>query len=153
MPAKKKEQQATVKAVCISEKTGMRKKIIGKGVLIKNYGLKDDAHGNSKTHRQVSLLALESIKKMQDMGLQVAEGDFAENITTAGVDLLALPIGVKIRVGEEVVLEITQHGKVCHAPCEIYRQAGTCIMPKEGIFAKVLHGGIVKSGDPIKMQS
>ncbi len=138
------ESDGKVKAVCISQKTGMKKKKIPLGLLIENFGFQNDAHANSKTHRQVSLLAMESIKKMQDMGLKVSEGDFAENITTQGIDLLLIPIGAKIEIGEDVILEITQHGKECHAPCEIYRQAGTCIMPKEGIFARVIQGGKIK---------
>ncbi len=141
---------AKVSAVCTINNKGMSKKNIGQGLLVENLGLNDDAHADSKTHRQVSLLAMESIKKMQDQGLDVSEGDFAENITTQGIDLLSLPIGSKIRIGNEAVLEISQHGKVCHAPCAIYRQAGTCIMPKEGIFGKVLQGGKIKVGDKIK---
>ncbi len=140
---------AKVDAVCTSPKTGMRKKNVTQGLLIENLGIKDDAHANSETHRQVSFLAMESIKKMQDMGLDVHEGDFAENITTSGIDLLALPIGSKITIGDKTLLEISQHGKVCHKPCAIYHQAGTCVMPKEGIFAKVIKGGEIKTGDPI----
>ena len=140
---------AKVVAVCTSPKTGMRKKNVTQGLLIENLGIQDDAHANSETHRQVSFLAMESIKKMQDMGLDVHEGDFAENITTSGIDLLALPIGSKITIGDETLLEISQHGKICHTPCAIYHQAGTCVMPKEGIFAKVLKGGAIKTGDNI----
>ena len=140
---------AKVVAVCTSPKTGMRKKNVNEGILIENMGIQDDAHANSETHRQVSFLAMESIKKMQDMGLDVHEGDFAENITTSGIDLLALPIGSKITIGDKTLLEISQHGKVCHKPCAIYHQAGTCVMPKEGIFAKVIKGGEIKTGDPI----
>ena len=140
---------AKVVAVCTSPKTGMRKKNVNEGILIENLGIKDDAHANSETHRQVSFLAMESIKKMQDMGHDVHEGDFAENITTSGIDLLALPIGSKITIGDKTLLEISQHGKVCHKPCAIYHQAGTCVMPKEGIFAKVIKGGEIKTGDPI----
>ena len=137
---------AKVVAVCTSPKTGMRKKNVNEGILIENLGIQDDAHANSETHRQVSFLAMESIKKMQDMGLDVHEGDFAENITTSGIDLLALPIGSKITIGDETLFEISQHGKICHTPCAIYHQAGTCVMPKEGIFAKVLKGGTIKTG-------
>ena len=140
---------AKVVAVCTSPKTGMRKKNVSEGILIENLGIQDDAHANSETHRQVSFLAMESIKKMQAMGLDVHEGDFAENITTSGIDLLALPIGSKITIGDKTLLEISQHGKVCHKPCAIYHQAGTCVMPKEGIFAKVIKGGEIKTGDPI----
>jgi MOSC domain-containing protein YiiM len=140
---------AKVVAVCTSPKTGMRKKNVNEGILIEDLGIQNDAHANSETHRQVSFLAMESIKKMQDMGLDVHEGDFAENITTSGIDLLALPIGSKITIGDKTLLEISQHGKVCHKPCAIYHQAGTCVMPKEGIFAKVIKGGEIKTGDPI----
>lgn len=142
--------QAVIRAVCTSEKTGMRKKNVGEALFVENYGIAGDAHGNDTTHRQVSLLALESIRKMQALGLDVGPGDFAENLTTEGIDLLSLPIGSRIAVGDEVVLEISQHGKTCHAPCAIYRQAGTCVMPKEGIFGRVIRGGRVKVGDRIK---
>ena len=139
----------SILAVCTSPKTGMRKKNVGQAQFIQEFGIEGDAHGNSATHRQVSLLAMESIKKMQDLGLDVGPGDFAENLTTSGVDLLALPLGSRIRIGDSVELEISQHGKVCHTPCAIYHQAGTCVMPTEGIFGKVLAGGMVKVGDRI----
>ena len=138
-----------ITAVCISEKTGMRKKNVGEGFLIEGFGIEHDAHAKAETHRQVSFLAQESIQKMQDMGLDVHAGDFAENITTTGVDLLDLPLGTKVRLGDSALLEITQHGKECHAPCAIYHQAGTCVMPTEGIFARVLAGGSVKVNDAI----
>jgi MOSC domain-containing protein YiiM len=138
-----------IKAVCISSKKSVRKKNISSGVLVENFGLDGDAHGDSFTHRQISLLALESIKKMQDMGLKVGEGDFAENLTTEGINLLSLPLGTKVRIGAHAILEVTQHGKECHTPCAIYHQAGMCIMPLEGIFAKVLQGGTVQTGDEI----
>ena len=140
---------AIILAVCTSAKTGMRKKNVGQAQFIEQYGIEGDAHGNSATHRQVSLLAMESIKKMQDMGLDVGPGDFAENLTTEGLDLLALPLGSKIGIGASVVLEISQHGKECHTPCAIYHQAGTCVMPTEGIFGRVITGGMVKVGDTI----
>ena len=139
----------TVIGVCISSKKSVRKKNIESGVLIDNYGLEGDAHADAETHRQISLLAIESIKKMQDMGAKVGIGDFAENLATEGINLLSLPIGSQIKVGMEAILEITQHGKVCHTPCAIYYQAGMCIMPQEGIFARVLHGGSIKTGDEI----
>ena len=140
---------AIILAVCTSAKTGMRTKNVGQAQFIEQYGIEGDAHGNSATHRQVSLLAMESIKKMQDMGLDVGPGDFAENLTTEGLDLLALPLGSKIGIGASVVLEISQHGKECHTPCAIYHQAGTCVMPTEGIFGRVITGGMVKVGDTI----
>ena len=139
----------SILAVCTSPKTGMRKKNVGQALFIDNFGIQGDAHGKSTTHRQVSLLAMESIRKMQAMGLDVGPGDFAENLTTEGVDLLALPLGSKIKIGDSVELEISQHGKECHTPCAIYHQAGTCVMPTEGIFGKVLAGGRVKVGDHI----
>ncbi len=139
----------SILAVCTSQKTGMRKKNVGQAQFVENFGIQGDAHGNSTTHRQVSLLAMESIRKMQAMGLDVGPGDFAENLTTEGVDLLALPLGSKIKIGDSVELEISQHGKECHTPCAIYHQAGTCVMPTEGIFGKVLAGGMVKVGDHI----
>jgi MOSC domain-containing protein YiiM len=97
----------------------------------------------------VSLLAIESIDKMRAMGLKVGPGSFAENLTTEGIDLLSLPIGTRISIGKDIVLEVTQIGKECHTPCAIYRQAGTCVMPTEGIFGKVIRGGIVKTSDEI----
>lgn len=140
---------ASIVAVCTSAKTGMRKKNVGQAQFVEQYGIEGDAHGNCATHRQVSLLAMESIRKMQGMGLDVGPGDFAENLTTEGIDLLALPIGSKIKIGDSVELEISQHGKECHTPCAIYHQAGTCVMPTEGIFGRVLSGGMVKAGDRI----
>ena len=135
-------------SVNISPKKGMRKKPVGGADVLVDHGLKDDAHA-ADWHRQVSLLAQESVDKMVAMGLKVGPGDFAENLTTSGVDLLALPIGSRLKVGAYIVLEVTQIGKECHTHCAIYRQAGDCVMPKEGIFAKVIHGGTVHAGDAI----
>ncbi|MTV49099.1 MOSC domain-containing protein [Heliobacillus mobilis] len=140
---------AKIVAVCTSEKKGMRKKNIDRGMLKIDFGLEGDAHGGP-WHRQVSLLALESIQKMRNMGLDVNPGDFAENITTEGIDLLSLPIGTRLRLGPEAIGEVTQIGKECHNRCAIYYQAGDCVMPKEGIFIKVLTGGPVQVGDPVK---
>lgn len=140
--------KAEVLAVSISEKKGMRKGNIPEGVLIEDYGFKGDAHAGD-WHRQVSLLAMESIDKIRAKGLDVGPGDFAENITTLGIDLVPLPIGTKLKIGEEVLMEVTQIGKECHTRCAIYYQAGDCVMPREGIFAKVLKGGTVKKNDPI----
>jgi len=116
--------------VNLSEKRTVRKTRGVQGVLLENHGFEGDAHAGD-WHRQVSLLAQESIDKMVDKGLDVLAGDFAENITTEGVDLLALPVGSVVRVGDSVVLEISQIGKVCHTKCAIYYQAGDCVMPKE----------------------
>lgn len=139
---------AQVFEVSISNKKGMRKVNIKEAILIENYGIKDDAHAGN-WHRQVSLLALESIEKIRAKGLNVNPGDFAENITTIGINLVDLPIGTKLKLGSDVLLEVTQIGKECHSRCAIYEQAGDCVMPREGIFAKVLIGGVVKKGDPI----
>lgn len=139
-------------AVCISAKKSTRKKNIQQGVLKENFGLVNDAHSNPCTHRQVSLLAIESIKKMQQLGLEVGTGDFAENLTTEGLDLLSLPVGTRLSIGDSAILEVTQIGKVCHTPCAIYYQAGKCVMPEEGIFARVIKGGIVKVGDEIRVE-
>lgn len=137
-------------AVCISQQKGERKKNVGCGNLVPNHGLEGDAHAGP-WHRQVSLLALESIQKMQAKGLPVGPGDFAENLTTEGLDLLTLAPGTKLRIGPEAVVEVTQIGKVCHERCAIYYQAGDCVMPREGIFVAVLKGGPVKVGDSIEV--
>lgn len=139
-------------AVCTSSKKGMRKKNVGEGLLVENHGIQGDAHVGD-WHRQVSLLALESIEKMQKMGLDVKPGDFAENLTTEGIDLVSLPIGTKLKIGEQALGEVTQIGKECHTRCAIYYQAGDCVMPKEGIFIRVLAGGKVKVGDTIEIQA
>jgi len=141
-------QRGKVMAVNISEDKGTKKKNIQSCALLKDHGLKGDAHAGP-WHRQVSLLANESIQKMRDMGLAVGCGDFAENITTEGVDLVHLPIGTEIRIGNSVTLRVTQIGKVCHDRCAIYYQAGDCIMPKEGIFGEVINEGEAKVGDEI----
>ena len=135
---------ATVIAVCISEKKGERKTPVESVELRENHGIAGDAHAGD-WHRQVSLLASESIDKMRALGLDVDSGDFAENITTAGIDLPSLPVGSRLRVGP-ALLEVTQIGKECHTRCAIYHQAGDCVMPKEGIFARVITGGVVKPG-------
>jgi MOSC domain-containing protein YiiM len=141
---------AEIVAVCTSEKKGMRKKNIGEGMLVKEHGLADDAHAGP-WHRQVSILALESIDKMRAQGLDVNPGDFAENLTTKGIELFTLPIGTKLKIGKDALGEVTQIGKECHTRCAIYYQAGDCVMPKEGIFIRVLDGGTVKVGDTIEV--
>lgn len=140
-------------AVCASKNKQTKKKtLISGGHIIKNYGMEGDAHADSDSHRQISLLAQESIDKMKALGLDVGAGDFAENLTTTGIDLKSLPIGTLLKVGHEVLLEVTQIGKECHSPCAIYHQVGNCVMPTEGIFAVVLEGGVVKSGDEILLE-
>jgi len=142
-----------VVSVNISDKKGIRKHPVGKALIKAGFGIEGDAHASSQWHRQVSLLALESITKMQSAGLKVNPGDFAENITTEGIDLLKLPVGTTLAIGDVVEVEVSQIGKKCHARCEIYNQAGDCIMPKEGIFVSVLKGGTIKNGDSIKARS
>lgn len=136
-------------AVCISTAKGERKTPVEKVVLRENHGIIDDAHAGD-WHRQISLLAKESIDKMRAKGLDVDHGDFAENLTTRGVNLPTLPIGTKLKIGE-TLLEVTQIGKECHTRCAIYYQAGDCVMPKEGIFAKVLTGGEVTPGAALEV--
>ncbi|MDO9308581.1 MAG: MOSC domain-containing protein [Deltaproteobacteria bacterium] len=138
---------ATVEAVCISENKGERKKPVESVELRENHGIVGDGHAGD-WHRQVSLLATESIDKMRKLGLDVNAGDFAENITTKGIDLVSLPIGTRLQVGP-ALLEVTQIGKECHTRCAIYYQAGDCVMPKEGIFARVINGGVVRPADRI----
>jgi MOSC domain-containing protein YiiM len=139
----------TVIAVCQSEKKGEKKTPVARVTIRQEYGVVGDAHADSSTHRQVSLLAIESIDKMRGKGLELHPGDFAENITTEGIDLSRLPIGTRINIGGEVVLEMTQIGKECHAGCAIRQQVGDCIMPREGVFARVVRGGDIKPGDEI----
>ncbi len=132
---------AEVIAVCISAAKGERKTPVPSAELRENHGIVGDAHAGD-WHRQVSLLAQESIDRMQALGLDVGSGDFAENITTRGIDLPRLPVGSRLLIGE-ALLEVTQIGKECHARCAIYQQAGDCVMPREGIFARVLRGATV----------
>ncbi len=137
-------------AVSISEKKGTRKRNVQKVELKENFGIIDDAHAEGGI-RQVSLLSEESIAKMKEKGLKVKPGDFAENITTGGIDLLSLGIGAKLKIGKDALLEISQIGKECHSRCNIYYQAGDCVMPTEGIFAQVLKGGEIRPGDEIEV--
>jgi MOSC domain-containing protein YiiM len=141
--------KGTIIAVCTSKKKGIRKRNVGEAQLQVDWGIVGDAHADN-WHRQVSLLAMESIEKMRALGLNVGPGSFAENLTTQGIDPLSLPIGSQVRVGDQAILEITQHGKICHDRCAIYYQGGDCVMPREGVFAKVTTGGQVKAGDTIE---
>ena len=139
---------ASVLAVCISEKKGERKKPVEAVELRENHGIVGDGQAGD-WHRQVSLLAQESIDKMRALGLDVNAGDFAENITTSGIDLVSLPIGARLQIAG-TLLEVTQIGKECHTRCAIFYQAGDCVMPKEGIFVKVISGGTIRPGDEIR---
>ena len=141
--------QGTVVAVCRSEKTGTKKEPCGEGFFLEDYGLSGDAHAAKGIARQVSLLAEGSIGKMKALGLALNPGDFAENLTVGGMELFSLPVGTRLRVGGEVVLEISQIGKACHSGCAIFQAVGTCIMPKEGVFARVIRRGKIVTGDPV----
>ena len=131
---------------------GTPKQPAGKAELVCGHGLKGDGHAGD-WHRQVSFLAAEKIEAARAQGLDVGFGDFAENITTTGVDWPLIPVGTRIRLGDSAIVEITQIGKVCHKPCAIYYRSGGCIMPKSGVFARVLTGGDINVNDPILMAS
>lgn len=142
---------AKIIAVNISEKKGTPKKSIQEGVLIENFGLEGDAHAG-KWHRQISLLGIESIEKAKGMRTDgLCHGVFAENLTTEGIVLYTLPIGTKLKIGSEAILEVTQIGKECHEGCAVSKLVGQCVMPKEGIFAKVIQGGAVRPEDEIRI--
>lgn len=138
-----------IHALCISEKKGTQKHVVSSAVFVVEHGIKDDAHAG-RWHRQVSLLGLEEIEAFRERGADVAFGAFGENIVVEGFRLRELPVGTRLRAGD-VLLEITQIGKECHAHCEIYHKVGDCIMPREGIFARVLHGGTLRIGDAIEI--
>jgi len=137
-------------AVSISQKKGQKKTNIPEARLIISHGLDQDAHAG-EWHRQVSLLDMQSIERIRAKGLEVQAGNFAENITTEGIRLWELPIGTRIQLGEAAVVEVTQIGKECHDRCAIFHQVGDCVMPREGIFAKVLQEGVIRPGDSIKI--
>ena len=137
-------------SIALSKKKGTRKTVVKEANILRNHGLEGDAHAGP-WHRQVSFLAEESIQKAKEQGLDVTFGDFAENIATSGVDWLSIPVGTKVKLGDSVLVEITQIGKECHNKCAIYYQAGDCIMPKEGIFTRVLEGGIIRPDDEISI--
>ena len=135
-------------SIAISRKKGTRKTVVDEAVVVENHGLQDDGHAGD-WHRQVSFLSSESIASARLRGLDVTFGDFAENIATEGIDWLKVPLGTRLQLGSDVLVEVTQIGKECHNKCAIYYKAGDCIMPKEGIFAKVLKGGTIRTNDPI----
>lgn len=140
-------------AVCISKEKGVRKTPCPSGVFLEDYGMENDAHAERGIKRQVSLLSVDSIEKMKSLGLDVGTGDFAENLTVEGIELFSLLPGTKLTVGEDVILEITQIGKDCHTGCAIFKQVGKCIMPKEGVFARVLREGEIRPGDWIEVMN
>jgi len=131
----------------ISKETGTSKEPVASIEVRPDHGAVGDAHARN-WHRQISLLAQESIDKMVALGLELNPGSFAENITTAGLELVSLPVGARLVAGA-VEMEITQIGKKCHSKCAIFSQVGDCIMPREGVFAKVIKGGILRAGDEI----
>ena len=138
-----------IKAICISEKKGTQKTEVPEAELIVDYGIKGDAHAG-KWHRQVSLLGYEKIEAFKEKGAQVDNGAFGENIIVEGFDLRNTPVGTRFQIGD-ALLELTQIGKECHSHCAIYHAVGDCIMPREGVFTKVLKGGIIHKGDEIRM--
>lgn len=143
------DKMAVVKAINISTKKGIPKEPIPEGNFVVDFGLEGDAHGGN-WHRQVSLLGQESIDKMAETGIKgLCSGKFAENLTTEGIELYNLPVGSNFKIND-VLFEVTQIGKECHKGCAILKQVGDCVMPREGIFAKVLKGGKIKPGDNIE---
>ena len=139
-----------VRAVCVSSEKGTAKRDAGEAELVVRHGLKGDAHAGD-WHRQVSLLSLQKIDAFRAKGAEVDYGAFGENLVVDGIDFAGLPLGTMLRCGN-VVLEITQIGKECHSHCAIFEYMGDCIMPREGVFAKVIQGGIVKTGDDIHVE-
>ncbi len=142
--------EGRINAISVSKEKGTQKVNVSEAELKTDFGIIGDAHAGS-THRQVSLLAVESIEEMVARGAKVSPGDFAENITTEGLSLHELSVGSKLKLGESTELEITQFGKQCHSRCEIFKQVGDCIMPREGIFAKVIKPGRINVGDAIEV--
>ena len=140
----------TIRAVCLSAEKGTAKRDTGQGELVAQHGLQGDAHAGN-WHRQVSLLSLQKIEAFREKGAVVAFGDFGENLVVDGIDFAALPVGTKFRCGD-ALLELTQIGKECHNHCAIFDRMGDCIMPREGIFARVLQGGVIKTGDEINVE-
>lgn len=143
-------RQINITSIAISKKKGTRKVTVEEAHIIQDHGLEGDAHAGP-WHRQVSLLAAESIEGARRQGLDVTFGDFAENIATSGIDWKRMPVGTKVQLGDSALVEITQIGKECHNRCAIYYMAGDCIMPREGIFARVLKGGKIRCGDKIHL--
>lgn len=136
-----------VLAVCTSEKKGTQKEDVGTIEVIEDYGVKGDAHAG-KWHRQVSLLSFDKIEDFRARGAEVEDGAFGENLVVQGIDFATLPIGTKFGCND-VVLELTQIGKECHSGCAIFKKMGECIMPKQGVFTRVLHGGVIHPGDEL----
>ncbi|PPD59109.1 MOSC domain-containing protein [Dehalogenimonas etheniformans] len=143
--------EGKILSVCFSVKRGTKKKDAASGYLAEDFGLIGDAHAEAHSHRQLSLLDISSVNKMRAQGLDLTYGDFAENITTKGLSLYTLPVGTRLVTSRGVEMEITQIGKECHHHCQIYRQVGMCVMPLEGVFARIMKAGEVHAGDTIKV--
>jgi MOSC domain-containing protein YiiM len=139
-----------IESIAVSRHKGTRKQVVLSVELKKDFGIEGDAHAGP-WHRQVSFLAAESIEAARAKGLSVTFGDFAENFATRGVDWTVVPVGTRLALGARAVVEITQIGKECHKKCAIYYQAGDCIMPREGVFARVVTAGTVRAGDPVRV--
>jgi len=139
-----------IAAISISKKRGVKKNQTPLAILKENFGIIGDAHAGSG-YRQISLLSYESIQQIEQTGMDVKPGDFAENVCTIGLDYKNIKIGTKLGIGAEVILQITQIGKTCHSPCRIYKHLGDCIMPREGLFATVIKGGTIKVSDSISI--
>jgi MOSC domain-containing protein YiiM len=137
-----------IQSIALSRKKGTRKTVVEEARLVPGHGLEGDGHAGA-WHRQVSFLSAESIEEARRRGLDVTFGDFAENIATRGLDWRGVPVGTRLRLGREALVAITQIGKECHNRCAIYYMAGDCIMPREGVFARVLRGGTIRVGDPV----
>jgi len=146
-----KNTSGKIIAVCTSPEKGMIKHDVGEGLLLEELGIEGDAHAGFM-HRQVSLIAIEDIRTMMEKLPDLVPGSFAENLTTEGFDLSALKIGDRLKVGE-TILEVSQIGKECHTKCEVFRKTGDCIMPKKGIFTRVIKGGKVKTGDTVRFDN
>jgi MOSC domain-containing protein YiiM len=151
-PAPRAGDRAKVIAVCLSPGKGTVKTPQAQAEIRAGHGFVGDAHAGD-WHRQVSLLSVSSIEKMKALGLDVGEGSFAENLTIDGLDVYRLPVGAKVRVGDSVLIEITQIGKECHTGCAIFKAVGKCVMPREGVFARVVTGGVVRPGDTLEVVS
>lgn len=140
-----------VVSIAVSKKKGTRKAQVEEALVIKDHGIQGDAHAGP-WGRQISFLGMEEIEKSRSSGLNVTFGDFAENVATQGIDWKSIPVGTRVKLGNTVIVEVTQIGKECHQRCAIYYQAGDCIMPREGVFARILEGGTLRTGDPISFE-
>lgn len=149
MISRKGKNEMEIVSIALSRKKGTPKRPVEEAALIAEYGLENDAHAGPGL-RQVSFLAAESIARAREQGLEVSFGDFAENIATSGIDWLKISIGARVTIGESALVEITQIGKECHNRCAIYYLAGDCIMPREGVFGRVIQGGNIRRGDRIE---